>query len=269
MSLPPPAADRTCLVTGASSGIGAEIARVLASRGYGVSLVARREEALNELAEALRTAHKVRAETFACDLTDDAARRALPHRIEAAGLGVDVLVNNAGFSTIGPITSADEARELDMVRTNVDAVVSLCALFAPDMADRGHGGILNVASTAAFQPMPGHAGYAASKSCVLSYSHALHEELRPHGVNVTALCPGPVETGFQEAAGMAGGQEVLPKFMWRTAAAVARAAVDGLANNRMTVIPGAPNHIAAYAAHHTPRRIVVPLVRRFTPYSRG
>jgi short-subunit dehydrogenase len=268
MSLPPAAADRTCLVTGASSGIGAEIARVLASRGYGVALVARREEALKELAAALHDAHKVRTETFAVDLTDAEARSALPYRLEEAGLTVDVLVNNAGFSTIGPITSALESRELDMVRTNVEAVVSLCVLFTPDMADRGQGAVLNVASTAAFQPMPGHAGYAASKSFVLSYSQALHEELRPHGVHVTALCPGPVETGFQEAAGMAGGQEVLPKFMWRTAAAVARAAVDGLAANRMTVIPGAPNHFAAIAAHHTPRRLVVPMVRRFTPYSR-
>jgi short-subunit dehydrogenase len=267
MSLPVPAADRTCLVTGASSGIGAEIARELAGRGLGVTLVARREDKLRALADELAAASGVRAEVIACDLTDEVAREGIAGELTARGLAVDVLVNNAGFSTTGPVHRSSPSREVAMVRTNVEAVAHLCSTFAPGMVDRGTGAILNVASTAAFQPLPGQAAYGASKAFVLSYSYAIRTELKGTGVSVTALCPGPVETGFVEAAGFDEKEaaEALPKFMWVPATTVAKAAVDALAKGKAVIIPGAANRIAAHAGQLTPKRVLLPLLARQHP----
>src|SRR5215831_3694483 len=150
MALPSPAADRTALVTGASSGIGTELARGLARRGHGLTLVARREDRLKTLADELAQHHGVRTEFIACDLTDDAARRELHPEITRRNLAVDILVNNAGFSTTGPVAKSDPEREVAMVRTDVEAVVHLTSIFLPGMIDRATGAILNVASTAAF-----------------------------------------------------------------------------------------------------------------------
>ncbi len=267
MSLPAPNPDRTCLVTGASSGIGVEIAGLLAGRGLGVTLVARTESKLRELAAALSARHGIRAEVLPADLADATARSGLPGRIEELGLTVNVLVNNAGFSTLGPVYRADPEREIAMVRTDVEAVVHLCALFTPGMVERRSGCILNVASTAAFQPVPGQAAYGGSKAFVLSYSHAIREELRPHGVTVTALCPGPVETGFAEAAGidpaeMAG---AMPKLFWVPVAEVARVGVAGMDDNRAVAIPGLPNRASAALGWLSPRRFLLPLVARQHP----
>lgn len=268
MSLPEPAADRTCLVTGASSGIGVELARVLAARGHGVVLVARREEALRKVAEELAAAHPVRAEVLAADLTDEAARRALPDRVAELGLTVDVLVNNAGFGWMGLVAGADEAHQVAMVRTNCEAVASLCTLFLPGMVEQRRGAVLNVASTASFQPMPGSALYAATKSFVLSYTEALRGEVARHGVKVSCLCPGPVPTEFTAVANIsADGASTMPKFMWRSAEMVARTAIDGLAAGRPVVVPGAPNRVLAQLAHLTPNRLVVPIVARLNPYA--
>src|SRR5947207_9528019 len=198
MALPPPAEGSTCLVTGASSGIGAEIARELARRGLGVTLVARREYRLRELAAELGESTQV----IACDVTDDAARKTVAAELDERGLSVDVLVNNAGFSTSGPFWKGDPDREVAMVRTNIEAVVAFCGLFVPGMVERGRGALLNVASTASFQPLPMQAGYAASKAFVLNFTEALHEEMRGTGVTVTALCPGPVKTEFVEVANL-------------------------------------------------------------------
>jgi uncharacterized protein len=267
MSLPAPNPDRTCLVTGASSGIGAEIARALAARGLGVTLVARTEPKLRELADRLAGAHGVRVEVLPTDLTDAAARAGLPGRLEELGLSANVLVNNAGFSTLGPVYRADPDREVAMVRTDVEAVVHLCALFTPGMVERRSGCILNVASTAAFQPIPGQAAYGGSKAFVLSYSHAIREELRPHGVSVTALCPGPVVTGFAEAAGIDPEEMAssMPAPFWVSAADVARAGVGGLDDNKAVVIPGLPNKASAAVGWLSPRRVLLPLVARRHP----
>ncbi|MHB8463393.1 MAG: SDR family NAD(P)-dependent oxidoreductase [Acidimicrobiales bacterium] len=267
MALPAAGPDRTCVVTGASSGIGAEIARELARRHLGVTLVARREELLRALADELSSAHGVRAEVLGADLTDADARAAIPAAVEARGLIVDVLVNNAGFSTTGPVERSDHAREVAMLRTNVEAVADLCSLLVPGMVARHTGAVLNVASTAAFQPLPGQAGYAASKSFVLSYTQALRAELRGTGVTATALCPGPVETGFVEVSGLSDeeAEGAVPKFMWVSAGAVARAAVGGMASGRAVVIPGAANRIAAAAAHMTPRKVLLPILARQHP----
>lgn len=267
MALPAPSPDRTCIVTGASSGIGTEIARELARRHLGVTLVARREELLRALAAELEASHGVRAEVVAADLTDADARAAIPDEISRRGLTVDVLVNNAGFSTTGPVARSDHRREVGMLRTNVEAVADLCSLLVPGMVERRSGAILNVASTAAFQPLPGQSGYAASKAFVLSYTQALRAELRGSGVTVTALCPGPVDTGFAESAGFTDDQaeDSLPKFMWVSAADVAKAAVDGVASGRGVVIPGIANRVGAVAAHLTPRRLLLPILARQHP----
>ena len=267
MAIPAPKENTTAIVTGASSGIGAEIARELARRGHGLTLVARREDRLRALADELGRAHGVRTEVVAADLTDADARGTLPARLADLGLTPDILVNNAGFTTMGPVYKSDRTAELAMIRTNVEAVVDLCTLFVAGMVTRHRGAVLNTASTAAFQPLPGQAGYGASKAFVLSYSRALGAELRGSGVTVTALCPGPVETGFAESAGMtdAEASESLPSFMWVPAAEVARAAVDGLGAGRAVVIPGAANRTAAALAHLAPKALILPLLAQRHP----
>ncbi len=267
MALPPPSPTSTALVTGASSGIGADIARELARRGHGVTLVARREDRLRTLATELADGHGVRAETLACDVTDADARQGLVSSLDTLGLTVDILVNNAGFTTMGPVHRSERDRELAMVRTNVEAVVDLCSLFIPPMATRRRGAVLNTASTAAFQPLPGQAGYGASKAFVLSYSRAVGTELRGTGVTVTALCPGPVETGFAESAGMSDDEAAgtLPKIMWVAPADVARAAVDAMAAGRPVVIPGVANRVGAMAGHLAPRALILPFMAKQHP----
>lgn len=262
MSLPSTGPDRTCLVTGASSGIGIDLARELAKRGHGVTLVARREGPLRELAAELTAAHGVRAEIATADLSDDEAREHLAADVAKRGLTVGVLVNNAGFSTMGPVHRSVAAKEISMIRTDVEAVAHLCSLFLPGMVERREGAVLNVASTAAFQPLPGQAGYGACKSFVRSYSHALAQEVRKHGVTVTVLCPGPVETGFANAMGLSDDEasKSLPSFMWESSAEVAADAVSALEKGRMEVIPGLPNRVGARLAGFAPRRVLLPLL---------
>jgi hypothetical protein len=270
-SIPAPRPDRTCLVTGASSGIGEEIARQLAARGQGVTLVARSEDRLRALADELSGAHGVRAEVLACDLSDAEARSGLPARLEALDLSVNVLVNNAGVSTLGPVWRSDPDAELAMVRTDVEAVVHLCSLLTPGMVARRSGCILNVASTAAFQPIPGQAGYGASKAFVLSYSHALRVELRPYGVTVTALCPGPVETEFGATAGFddAESHELMPAPFWVAADDVARVGVEGMDANRAVAIPGVANRASAAVGWLTPRKVLLNFLAKQHPGMRA
>ena len=270
MSLPAPRSDRTCLVTGASSGIGEAIAGLLASRGFGVTLVARTESKLRTLADELAARHGVRVEVLATDLTDAAARGALLGRVEDLGLEVNVLVNNAGVSTLGTVFRSDADQEIAMLRTDVEAVVHLCSLFTPGMVERRSGSILNVASTAAFQPIPGQAGYGASKAFVLSYGHAIRVELRPHGVTVTTLCPGPVDTGFGETAGFDPDEVdgLMPQFLWESVDAVAQAGLEGMDANRAVVIPGLPNRASAAFGWLSPRRLLLPVVAKAHPAMR-
>jgi uncharacterized protein len=233
--LPAPDRAATCLITGASSGIGEALARELASRGYGVTLVARREERLRELAEELNGAHAIRAEVIACDLADPAQLAALPSRVDELGLRVDVLVNNAGFGSYGPFVELDAGREVDQVRVLCEAVVALCGAFVPRMAERGSGAVLILSSTTGFQPTARYATYAAAKAFSLSFGQSLREELRRSGVAVTTVCPGPVTTEFFDVSDVRPVR--LPKRMWVTPDEVAQAALDGLARNRRLVIP--------------------------------
>jgi short-subunit dehydrogenase len=254
-------------VTGASSGIGSEIADLHAARGHGVTLVARSEVKLRELADRLAATYGVRTEVIVADLTDEQSRNAIATELAERSLAVNVLVNDAGFSTMGPVHRSDPARELAMVRTDVEAVVHLCSLFVPGMVERRSGVVLNVASTAAFQPLPGQAGYAASKAFVLSYSHALRGELRPTGVTVTVLCPGPVETGFAAAAGISDDEAAaaMPRFMWVPVRDVAAAAVAGMDADKAVVIPGMANRVSAAAGWLSPRGMLVPMMAKRHP----
>jgi hypothetical protein len=250
-------------VTGASAGIGAELARELSRRGYGVTLVARREDRLRELAAELGEG----AEVHACDVSDPNARKGLAEALAARGTAVTILVNNAGFSTSGPFVKTDRERELDMVRTNIEAVVDFCALFAPGMAERGSGAILNLASTASFQPLPMQAGYAATKAFVLSFSESLHAELKGQGVTVTALCPGPVKTEFAEVAEIPGADS-MPDIFWATATDVAHAGIKGLERGKRVVIPGRLNRAGAIGGQHVPHSLVLRLASRVHPAAR-
>jgi short-subunit dehydrogenase len=265
MALPDPDPGSTCLVTGASSGIGAEIARGLARRGHGVTLAARREERLRELADEISEKHGVRAETISVDVSDIDARKRLKGDIDELGLTVEVLVNNAGFGSGGPFATLDAEEEASIIRTNVEAVVALTGHFLPDMIERGRGAILNLASLISFQPVPFQATYGASKAAVLSHTEALHEELRDTGVTITAVCPGPVRTEFGEQGGFGGADDKIPDFIWLEADKVAEDAIEGMENGERVVVPGALNQLAAFSGHYMPRSMLLPIVRRVWP----
>jgi uncharacterized protein len=266
VSLPKPSSGSAALVTGASAGIGAEIARELARRGHGVILVARRKDRLDELASELRKEHGIRAETLGCDLSKPASRDRLPGRVESLGLDVEILINNAGFATGGAFAESDPARELEQVRVLVEAVVALTSAFLPGMVKRRRGAILNVASTAGMQPLPYSVGYSAAKAYVLTFSEALHQEVRGQGVTVTALAPGPVDTEFWEQAGwQAGGKSFEKAFPGATKPSpreVARAGVEGLASGSRVVVPGLPVRAGMLAARYVPHAIKLPVMER-------
>jgi uncharacterized protein len=263
MALPPPDSGSTCLVTGASSGIGAEFARQLAARGHGVFLVARREDRLRELAEEIGRQHGVRAEIAAADLEDHSQWELLPRVVEERGLRVEVLVNNAGFSTVGDV-HANPDRQLGMIRVNCEALVALTAAFLPEMVDRSRGAVINVASVVAFQPMPVQAVYAATKAFVLSFSEAVNAELKGTGVTMTALCPGPVATEFIEAAGFKRGIEDQPSFVWSSAKDVAKSGIEGAEKGKRTVVHGMIARASAALGQHGPRALVLgPFARAY------
>jgi short-subunit dehydrogenase len=255
MAIPAPSPSTTCVVTGASSGIGSEFARQLAARGHGVFLVARREDRLRDLAAEIQSEHGVRAEFAAIDLGDPADRRNLPGLIARRELDVGVLVNNAGFTTVGDV-HLNPDRQLGMIHVNIEALVDLTNQWLPGMVDRGTGAVINVASTAAFQPIPVQATYAATKAFVLSFSEAVSAELKGTGVSMTALCPGPVATEFIEAGGFKS-EKPGPSFVYSTAQDVARAGIDGAYKGKRVVFPGLANRAQATLGQHSPRTLML------------
>jgi short-subunit dehydrogenase len=264
MALPPPTIDSTVLVTGASAGIGTELARELAQRNYNLVLVARRAERMQELADTLRLQHGIHADVEPCDLIDGPARRALVGRLLEGEREVVGVCNNAGFGTVATLLEADLEREQDVVRLNVEAVHHLTGAFLPRMVERGTGAILNVASTAAFQPIPGFATYAASKAFVQSFSEAVHAELGGTGVTVTCLCPGFTYTEFPDSAEAGDAKSIIPGFLWMEAPEVARAGIDAMVAGRRTVIPGLKNRATMIGGRFAPRSVLLPLVRQVT-----
>src|SRR5215208_1583293 len=261
MALPEPSTSSTALITGASAGIGEAIARELAGRGHGVTLVARREERLRSLATELSDRFGVRAEAIGVDLGSDTARADLPRRLDELGLGVEILVNNAGFGGGEDFAHTDRERLVSMVELNCLALLDLQAVYLPKMVERGRGAVINIASTAAFQPLPGAATYAATKAFVLSLSEAIHEELKGTGVTLTAVCPGPVKTEFAEAAGLEGADQV-PGMLWMSAESVAKQAVDAAADGKRAIIPGLLNRAGALTGQHAPRMLALPIAKR-------
>ncbi|HEY1605354.1 MAG TPA: SDR family oxidoreductase [Allosphingosinicella sp.] len=233
------------LVTGASAGLGAEFARQCRARGDRLVLVARRRDRLEALAAALGETH-----VFALDLAEPDAPERLLREIEALGLTVETLIDNAGFGLSGRFAEQPGERQTGMIDLNVRALTALCRLCLPPMIARRRGFLLNVASTAAFQAGPNMAVYYASKAYVLSLTEALHQEAKGTGVHVTALCPGPIATEFFEVAGAADGR--LAK-LGADPAAIARAGLAGLARNRAIVIPGFMNKVTAQSNRLLPR----------------
>lgn len=260
MVLPAPAEDRVAVVTGASSGIGAAIALELARRGHQLVLVARRTDRLQGLADGL----SIKAHVLPADLSSREDRAALPGRVAALGVTPDILVNNAGLARRAPVANSIPEQQLNLVEVDVAAVVDLCSRFLPGMVERGSGAVLNVSSLAGLYPLPGHATYGAAKAFVLSYTESLRSELSGTGVVASALCPGPVDTGFDDVAGFDAGERAatLPGFMWKSADQVARAAIDGLAADKCRVVPGRMNRLVAACCRFAPHEQLLPLLAR-------
>jgi short-subunit dehydrogenase len=250
----------TALVTGASGGIGEELARLFAADGHDLVLVARSRDKLARLAEELTGRHGVGVRVLASDLARPEAPREIFEELGADGVGVDALVNNAGFGSYGLFAETDLKSELDLLQVNVVALTHLSKLFLPGMIARRRGYLMNVASTAAFQPGPLMAVYYASKAYVLSLSEALANECEGTGVVVSALCPGPTETGFVAAAGME--QSKLFDLGAMSARDVAVAGYRGLFAGKAIVIPGLRNNLLARSIGFYPRGLVTKAVRR-------
>jgi short-subunit dehydrogenase len=243
---------KVALVTGASSGIGLDIARQLSREGYSLILVARSEAKLRAIATELGN-----AKVIVADLARSGAAQKL---FESAG-PVDVLVNNAGYGLSGAFSETDLARELEMIQVNISALTALTKLFLQPMLDRKSGHIVNVASTAAFQPGPLMAVYYATKAYVLSFSEAIADELRNTGVKVTALCPGPTATGFADAAGMAE-SNLFKVAKPMSSRSVAKYGVRAMHRGKRVAIPGVMNKVMMQSLRVSPRRMVIALVRK-------
>lgn len=240
---------KVALVTGASAGLGVEFARQLSRRGYSLVLAARRKDRLDELASELGNARAV-----SIDLSKSTAADNLMADLKDNGESVDLLVNNAGFGLIGSFAELDAMRERQMIDLNVGTLSDLCRAVTPAMIENGSGGIINVASIAAFQPGPKMAVYFATKAFVLSLSEALHEELKPHGVKVSCLCPGPTRTEFGDVAGFAG--SAVFDTIAMSAKEVVEIGLRGLEANHAVVIPGWMNKLSAASTRFAPRSVV-------------
>lgn len=261
MSLPPPFASATVVVTGASAGIGAELARELARRGHNLTLVARDESRLEELAGELRAAHGLEVDTVAADLADDEAREGVARALEDGVHEVVGLCNNAGVGSFGRFQELPFEGEAQQVRLNVVALHDLTGRLLPGMVACGRGAILNVGSIAGFQPQPIQATYSATKAFVNAFSEALHEDLSGTGVSCTVIAPGPVNTEFGERAGVPGLWGAGPDSLWGTPEQQARAAVEGMVEGRRSVLPGILPKVAMVSGRATPRSIALPALR--------
>lgn len=247
----------TVLLTGASSGIGEAMANILAERGFNLVLVARRLDKLEAMAADLSTRHQVKAVAMAQDLSDPNAADDLLARCDEAGIAVDFLINNAGFAHLDGFMATPVEVLLDLVQVNIAAVVHLARLFGQRMAERGSGRIMNVASIAAFQPIPSLGAYAASKAFVLSLSEALAIELKDRGVTVTALCPGFTNTPLAERAADRDFESLpIPSFLLSDPQDVAREGIDGALAGKAIVVPGVAYQLAVGVSRFQPRFLV-------------
>lgn len=252
---------QTALITGASGGIGLELARLFAAGGQDVVLVARSEDKLRVLAAELEQRHGATVHVISEDLSEPAAPQRVFDAALDAGVQVDALVNNAGFGLYGAFVETPIERELEMIRLNVTALTHLCKLFLAPMAERGRGRVMNVASTAAFAPGPLMSVYYATKAYVLSFSEALANEMKGTGVTVTAFCPGPTRTGFANAAAT-GDTRLMHSPGVMDAAPVARLGFDAMMSGKTVAIPGVQNKLLAESVRLMPRALVRGVTRR-------
>jgi uncharacterized protein len=250
----------TALITGASSGIGESFAHALAREHYDLVLVARRQDRLQAVAARAKEIGARRTEIVVCDLARSGAPLELLERLAAEPIPVDCLINNAGFGTTGRFDRLPLAREIEEIELNVSALVALTRLLLPPMVERRHGTIINVASTAAFQPVPYMATYAATKAFVLSFTEAVATEIASTGVRVMALCPGPVRTEFQAVA--KNEKALMPSFAYLDADTVVRQALAAVAHGRRVRINGVMNAAGAVATRLLPRALVTAIAGR-------
>jgi short-subunit dehydrogenase len=243
----------TALITGASSGIGEAFANALAAQGFDLVLVARSEDRLRRIAQQLTEAHARRVEVVTADLTQSDSAAKVRAATDALGIDVDLLINNAGFGTVGSFHKLDAARERDEILLNAAAVVDMTHAFLPAMLERKRGGIINVASMAAFQPLPYMSVYAATKAFVLSFSQGIRGEVRGRGVDVLAVCPGPVDTPFFEATGNANLRSTVPRATMVTTDDVVRASLRAFRARRSVVVPGVAFKMLAAGSKFMPR----------------
>ena len=256
MSLPKPDTDTTVVITGASSGIGAELARGLARRGYPLLLVARRRERLDELANDVGAEYSVAVEVMPLDLSDSKARVKLANRLRNEPIAG--LCNSAGFGTSGVFYTLPLERESEEVTLNALALMELTHAVLPGMVDRGAGAVMNIASIAGFQPMPYMAVYSATKAFVQTFSEAIHEELHGSGVSVTVLCPGPVPTEWAE---IANAERFSLSIAQVSPADVAEAAIGGMLAGRRSVVPGVVPKVVSTSGRFAPRSLLLPAIR--------
>jgi short-subunit dehydrogenase len=245
------------LITGASSGIGAALARVFAQHGHEIAIVARREAKLSALADSIAQAGHKRPHVIAVDLGRSDSPARLAHELLVRGLEPGTIVNNAGFGLLGAATELDRGEQLAMIDINMRALTDLSLRWI-DSIGRHHGGILNVASVAGFLPGPRMAVYYATKAYVVSFTEALHQELKSQGIRVTVLCPGPVKTEFQARAGI--GDKRLPRLLTRSVDQVANQGYRGFMAGQCFVVPGLPNKLVAAVPRFLPRRVLATLV---------
>jgi len=247
------------LVTGASMGIGKELAKIFAAEGHDVVLVARSEDKLQSLARELEDAHNITAHVMPADLTDPSAPADIFARLGSFDIELDYLVNNAGFGAVGAFAGLPLQRQMDMLQVNIDALVALTHLALQGMLARGKGRILNIASTAAFQPGPDMAIYYATKAFVLMFSEGIAEEVKDGGVTVTAHCPGATLTNFGDTAG--NDTSILFRLGAARADKVARHAYRSMMKGKVVAIEGLMNWIAAFMVRFSPRALVRKVTR--------
>jgi len=255
--------DRWALITGASSGIGLEFAHRLAARGMHLVLTARRQEQLEKLSSELLTRHGTKTEVIVLDLSEQEAPQQLYDEVKRRGVQVELLINNAGFSVVAEIAATDRERVMQMVRLNIGALTELSYFYLPEMMDRGHGAIINIASVAAFQPVAYMSSYAASKSYVLHFSEGLWAEARDKGVTVSALCPGTTQTEFFDVAGVEGW---LKKHRFQTVDQVVKTGIKAMEKKRQYSVSGWGNHFLSLLVRIATRRtVVVESMKYFRP----
>jgi short-subunit dehydrogenase len=256
--IPSPSSDDLAVVTGASHGIGEALATELAARGYHLIITARREELLNALAARLTDSYGVTVEVRAADLADPTQRAKLADELTRRKIAI--LCANAGVATVGPVAKLDPAGERALVQLNVVAVHDLVLAVLPGMIERRAGGILISGSAAGNSPIPNNAAYSSSKAFLNTFSEALRLELRPSGVHVTLLAPGPVSTGIADFVDSLAVAKLVPDYLWVSPELTAKASLDGLSRNKMRVVPGLPGKVMSLASQYLPRAIVAPIV---------